>query len=141
VNSTPLTAAFVRPSLFHIVLLGIAGFFAYNTANNLSIYRKGKPFSANAACLHVLARRGGPAAGLGNGSAVAAFGLLRGGCPVVAPANKSSAGDGDDRLCITYADGAVSADGYYFTTLGPDSSPALDPVMPQSSLRSCVHKT
>lgn len=128
-DRTPLTAAFIRPGWFHAVLLGIAVYFAYLAANNLYSYGHGTPFVASAACLRVLARRGGPTAEVASGPAVSALGLLRGGCPVGAAINATvaAARAGDGGVCIAFA-GAVVADGYYFVTLGLGAPPALDPV-------------
>ncbi len=137
-HRTPLTAAFLRPGWFHVALLALAAYFAYLAGQNFSSYGRGKPFRAVAACLRVLDRRGGPAAaGPGSGPAVAALGLLRGGCPVAALTTSESSGDGD--LCITFAGEAVDADGYYFTTLGPGSPPALDPVCKHANIHANIH--
>ncbi len=138
-DSTPLTAAFARPGWFHVVLLFLAIYFAYLAGVNFISYHRGTPFAASAACLYVLARRGGPATG---GPAVAALGLLRRGCPTGVPTSTTQTtptrGVGNGSLCVTFPDGLVAADGYYFITNGPGSSPALDPVRGPATLRSSL---
>ncbi len=122
-------------------------YFGYRVKGEISTVLQGGAFTATAACLQVVGRRGGSGAASAAIPAVSAFGLLRGSCPL--PAAQASAakggavsggagigGIGNSSICVHFGD-AVLADGYYFSTLNAAASEALDPVRQSPRVPSC----